>query len=164
MADDTEKPAEISIHLLFIGLIEDVQGTFLTRWAEVDGLPNRGEPLPEDCKMRLYGPKVRPYHCQPGSIFKFKAMDDADKSIFAKSAKWVKDWQEFEQVVEWQTKSRIVETIQSSRKKDKRVSTVQRDSAKLDSFKSLYGKLNRPQRVIMLAEVIRYITDGRIEL
>jgi hypothetical protein len=134
-------------------------------WAEIEGIPNDGGSLPKDVKTRIYGAaKKKKYNnvaagASPGSLYKFEAEPDSDKgSIYSHSARYQGQWKNTDDVARWQAESRAIDYAIDMRAKERKDNKRRVDMETLEPICEAYFKLVGPQKTILLAEVIRYIT------
>lgn len=97
------------INLLYLGVREGRETPRVHEWAEIEGIPNDGRPLPKDAKTRIYGAKKNRHNnvaagASPGAIYRFE-QDDNSTGIFPHSANYQGQWRNKDDVARWQAES-----------------------------------------------------------
>ena len=164
MGEGTETKPKWFINLLYLGVREGRDTPRVHEWAEIEGIPNDGDPLPKDVKTRIYGAKKKRHNnvaagASPGAIYKFEAVPDSDKgSIFSHSASSQGQWKNKDDVARWQAESRAIDYAIDMRAKEKKDNKRRIDMETMEPICEAYYRLVGPQKTILLAEVIRYIS------
>lgn len=166
MSDETK--AEVKpkwfINLLYLGVREGRDTPRVHEWAEIEGIPNDGNPLPKDVKTRIYGATKKKYNnvaagASPGSIYKFEADPDSDRgSIYSHSASYQGQWKNKDDVARLQAESRAIDYGIDMKAKERKNNKRRIDMETLEPICEAYHKLVGPQKTILLAEVIKFIT------
>lgn len=161
-----DKP-RFHINLLYLGVREGKDTPRVHEWAEIEGILNDGSPLPKDVKTRIYGAKKKKYNnvaagASPGSIYKFEAEPDSDRgSIYSHSASYQGQWKNKTDVARWQAESRAIDYGIDLKAKERKDNKRRVDMETLEPICEAYFKLVGPQKTILLAEVIRYISTWK---
>lgn len=160
MTDET-KPKPFVL-LLYLGVREGQDKPRVHEWAEVEGIPNDGSPLPKDVKKRIYGAKKKKHNnvaagASPGSIYKFE-QDENSTAIFPHSASYQGQWKHKDDVARWQAESRAIDYAIDMRAKERKDNKRRVDMETMQPICEAYFKLVGQQKTILLAEVIRYIS------
>jgi len=154
------------INLLYLGVREGKDTPRVHEWAEIEGIPNDGRPLPKEVKTRIYGAKKKRHNnvaagASPGAIYKFEQDDPATNdrgSIYSHSATYQGQWKNKDDVARWQAESRAIDYSIDLKAKERKDNKRRIDMETLEPLCEAYYKLVGPQRTILLAEVIRYIS------
>jgi len=171
MSEDTktENKPKFFITLLYLGVRAGQDALKVHKWAEIEGIPNDGSPLPKDVKTRIYGAKKKKYNnvaagASPGSIYKFEQEDPSTNdrgSIYPHSASYQGQWKNKEDVAKWQAKSRAIDYGIDMKAKERKDNKRRIDMETLEPLCEAYCKLVGPQKTILLAEIIKYVTTWR---
>jgi hypothetical protein len=160
----TETKPKWFINLLYIGVREGRDTPRVHEWAEIEGIPNDGSPLPKDVKTRIYGAKKKRQNnvaagASPGAIYKFEADPDSDRgSIYSHSAAYQGQWKNKDDIAHWQAESRAIDYAIDMKAKERKENKRRIDMETLEPICEAYYKLVGPQKTILLAEVIRFIS------
>ena len=155
------------ITLLYIGVRQGQDAQRLRLWVEIEGIPNEGRPLPTEVKRRIYGArKIRNNNVAagalPGSIYKFEAEPDSERgSIYSHSASYQGQWKNMDDVARLQAESRAIDYGIDLKAKERKDNKRRFDMETLEPICEAYYKLVGPQKTILLAEVIKFITTWK---
>jgi hypothetical protein len=113
---DEVKPKPF-ITLLYLGVRAGQDTPRVHEWAEIEGIPNDGSPLPKDVKTRIYGAKKKRHNnlaagASPGSIYRFEQDDPSSnekRGIFPHSANFQGQWRNKDDVAKWRAESRAID-------------------------------------------------------
>lgn len=164
MSEAVDKP-KFFVNLLYQGVRESQDKARVHEWAEIDGIPNDGRPLPKDVKARIYGAKKKRHNnvavgASPGAIYRFE-QDENSTAIFPHSASYQGQWKNKEDVARWQAESRAIDYTIDMKAKERKDNKRRIDMETLQPVCEAYHKLVGPQKTILLAEVIKYITTRK---
>ena len=164
MSEETKTEAKPKpfIHLLYLGVREGRDTPRVHEWAEIEGIANDGSPLPKDVKTRIYGAKKKRHNnvaagASPGSVYRFE-QDENSTAIFPHSASYQGQWKNKDDVARWQAESRAIDYAIDMRAKEKKDNKRRIDMETMEPICEAYYRLVGPQKTILLAEVIRYIS------
>jgi hypothetical protein len=149
------------IRLLYLGVREGQDKPRVHEWAEVDDVPNDGQPLPPEVKTRIYGAKRKRNNnialASPGAIYRFE-QDETSTAIFPHSASYQGQWRNKDDVAKWQAESRAIDYGIDMRAKERKDNKRRIDMEALEPICRAYYRLVGPQKTILLAEVMRFIS------
>lgn len=150
------------ITLLYLGVREGHDKPRVHEWAEVEGIPNDGRPLPKDVTTRIYGAKKKRHNnvaagASPGSIYRFEQSGEST-AIFPHSAVYQGMWKNKDDIARWQAESRAIDYAIDMRAKEKKDNKRRLDLETIEPICEAYYRLVGPQKTILLAEVIRFIS------
>ena len=160
MTDETTpKPFVL---LLYLGVREGQDKPRVHEWAEIEGIPNDGSPLPQDVKTRIYGAKKKRHNniaagASPGSIYRFE-QDETSTAIYLHSAIYQGQWKNRDDVARWQAESRAIDYGIDMKAKERKDNKRRVDLETIEPICQAYYRLVGPQKTILLAEVIRHIS------
>ncbi len=168
MSEETkavDKP-KFFINLLYLGVREGRDTPRVHEWAEVEGIPNDGSPLPKDVKTRIYGAKKKRHNnvaagASPGAIYRFEQNEpttDDRGSIYPHSASYQGQWKNKDDLARWQAESRAIDYAIDMKAKERKDNKRRVDMETLQPVCEAYFRLVGPQKTILLAEVIRFIS------
>lgn len=164
MSDEakTETKPKFFINLMYLGVREGRESPRVHEWAEIEGILNDGSPLPKDVKTRIYGAAKKRHNnvaagASPGSIYRFE-QDENSTAIFPHSSSYQGQWRNKDDIARWQAESRAIDYAIDMRAKERKDNKRRIDMETLEPICEAYYKLVGPQRTILLAEVIRYIS------
>lgn len=167
MSDEskTETIQKWFINLFYLGVREGRDTPRVHEWAEIEGVPNDGSPLPKDVKTRIYGAAKKRHNnvaagASPGSIYRFE-QDENSTAIFPHSASYQGQWRNKDDVARWQAESRAIDYGIDMKAKERKDNRRRIDMETMGPICEAYYKLVGPQKTILLAEVIRYMTTWK---
>jgi len=154
------------ITLLYLGVREGRETSRVHEWAEVEGIPNDGGPLPKDAKTRIYGAAKKCRNnvaagASPGSIYRFEQNEpttDDRGSIYPHSASFQGQWRNKDDAARWQAESRAIDYAIDMRAKERKDNKRRVDMEAMEPICEAYYRLVGSQKTILLAEVIRFIS------
>lgn len=169
---EAEKPVKRQIPMLYMGIERGKSVKRIHRYYPLEGEEWENNGLPFDDPSRpaysrtnehVYGGKGKRRHnnvvscASPGGIFLFEVDDQF--SVYG-TPQYIERWKNDEDVAKWQTRSRMVDLAIEMKDKAVKDSKQRLDLEVLDPIGRAYYKANtRDEQTVLLAEVIRYITQ-----
>jgi hypothetical protein len=112
-----------------------------------------------DAQVRSYtGLRKKLYNAVPGAIFRVRLNDTGVE--FQRKAMPFMTYSHVTKVAEWRAMNNAVERAAKAAVAFEKQVTRQLDREGLDPYRAAYKRLGGPQRVQLIAEVVRYITTG----
>ncbi len=120
-------------------------------------------------KTRIYGAKKKKHNnvaagASPGAIYRFEQNEpttDDRGSIYPHSASYQGQWKHKDDVARWQAESRAIDYGIDMKAKERKDNRRRIDMETMGPICEAYYKLVGPQKTILLAEVIRYMTTWK---
>ena len=164
MADTEKKPEKPhpKIYLVYVGPCETADGKLGAKFIKLTDAQFKQKRLPEVTPdERVYSGTVPKGVGRPGTIYQFEVKDDDENTIYGTTRSFAGFLENDPRVMDWQA---ICDTFHhakmlvAQKKKGKNKNLVQE---RLAPLKVLYSQMVGRNRVVLLAQIIGYVT-GRV--
>lgn len=147
-----------NIHLLYLG-IEMRENKYHDVWADVTGVENVGDPLSEIRDIAFDRTKDRIAEGLPGQIWSFDCTKIKGLVVYPSSATYLGMWLNQADIAKWQVAFNAVDGVIRMVAAQRKDSKLRFDLQYLQIYRDTYRHLPRDQQEMLLAQIIRYITQ-----